>query len=84
MYFYIRPPGIYKSTCEIPANLLADGKYLLAIPLFEGFYEFGIVEKDVIRFTRMSRVLFEVICLIPKQDILSSHCLNGNLSEKNR
>jgi lipopolysaccharide transport system ATP-binding protein len=47
----MRPLGIYHSTCEIPANLLADGRYLIAIPLVEGFYESGIVEKDVIQFT---------------------------------
>jgi len=45
-----RPPGVYKNTCEIPANLLADGRYSISIPLWEGFYESGIIEKDVIQF----------------------------------
>lgn len=46
----IRPPGIYTNTCEIPSNLLADGRYAISIPFYEGFYESGIVERDVIQF----------------------------------
>jgi lipopolysaccharide transport system ATP-binding protein len=45
-----RPVGIYRSDCEIPGNLLASGQYLVSIGFWEGFYQHGVVEKDVIRF----------------------------------
>jgi lipopolysaccharide transport system ATP-binding protein len=45
-----RPLGIYRSVCEIPPNFLASGRYHISIPLWEGHYEEGIVEKDVISF----------------------------------
>jgi lipopolysaccharide transport system ATP-binding protein len=44
-----RPAGMYRSTCEIPANLLAGGSYSISVGLWEGFYEAGIVENDVLR-----------------------------------
>ncbi len=46
-----RPVGTYKSVCEIPANLLAEGDYSISIPFWEGFYESGIVEKEVLKFS---------------------------------
>lgn len=45
-----RPAGIYRSVCEIPPNLLADGSYSIGIVLWEGFYDSHIVEKDVLLF----------------------------------
>jgi len=45
-----RPAGVYRSICEIPANLLANGRYYVSIPLWEGHYESGIVEKDILSF----------------------------------
>jgi len=47
----IRPKGIYLSTCEIPPNFLASGRYSVSIPFWEGHYESGIVEKDILQFT---------------------------------
>lgn len=45
-----RPAGIYRSVCEIPPNLLADGSYSIGIVLWEGFYDSYVVEKDVLLF----------------------------------
>jgi len=45
-----RPEGNYKSICEIPPNLLADGDYSLSIVLWGGFYENGITEENILRF----------------------------------
>lgn len=47
----VRPKGVYRSVCEIPANFLAGGRYTISVPFWEGLYETGIVEKDVLRFT---------------------------------
>jgi len=47
----VRPKGIYLSTCEIPSNFLASGRYSVSIPFWEGHYESGIVEKDILQFT---------------------------------
>ncbi len=47
----MRPRGTYLSTCEIPANFLASGRYSISIPFWEGHYESGTVEKDVIQFS---------------------------------
>ncbi|MBP2685780.1 MAG: transporter related [Deltaproteobacteria bacterium] len=47
----IRPKGIYRNVCEIPSNFLSEGQYSVSIPFWEGFYETGIVEKEILRFT---------------------------------
>ncbi|MBE0602882.1 MAG: ATP-binding cassette domain-containing protein [Deltaproteobacteria bacterium] len=47
----VRRKGVYRSVCEIPPNFLAEGRYTISIPFWEGFYETGIVERDVLRFT---------------------------------
>lgn len=47
----LRPPGLYRSVCEIPPNFLCEGRYTISIPFWEGFYETGIIERDVLRFT---------------------------------
>ncbi len=47
----IRPEGSYLSTCEIPPNFLASGRYSVSIPFWEGHYESGIVVKDILQFT---------------------------------
>ncbi|HEX9190832.1 MAG TPA: ABC transporter ATP-binding protein [Candidatus Deferrimicrobiaceae bacterium] len=46
----IRPKGVYRSVCEIPPNFLSEGRYTVSIPFWEGFYETGIVEREVLRF----------------------------------
>ena len=53
----VRRLGVYKSTCEIPPNLLSEGKYYISIPLWEGHYQDGIVEKDVISFNAVEHGL---------------------------
>jgi len=45
-----RPPGRYRSTCEIPANLLSPGHYSISIGLWEGFYDTGLMERDILHF----------------------------------
>jgi lipopolysaccharide transport system ATP-binding protein len=45
-----RPKGLYQSICEVPPNLLNDGFYSLTVILWEGFYESGITESDVLQF----------------------------------
>ena len=45
-----RPRGIYRSICEIPANFLADGSYSLSVVLWDGNYQDGITENDVLVF----------------------------------
>lgn len=47
----IRPIGTYRNVCTIPANLLSPGKYSISIALWEGFYESGITERDVLHIT---------------------------------
>jgi lipopolysaccharide transport system ATP-binding protein len=46
-----RPRGIYRNVCEIPGNYLAEGRYSVSIGFWEGRYESGIVEKEVLWFT---------------------------------
>jgi len=46
----IRPKGVYRSFCEIPQNFLSAGHYSVSIPFWEGHYETGLVERDVIQF----------------------------------
>jgi len=53
----VRPVGVYRSVCEIPENFLANGRYNISIPLWEGHYEEGIVEKDVISFVAVENGL---------------------------
>ncbi len=47
----VRPKGIYRSVCEIPPNLLADGSYSLSVGFWEGAYKTVVVEKEILRFT---------------------------------
>jgi lipopolysaccharide transport system ATP-binding protein len=47
----IRPKGVFRSFCEIPANLLSEGQYSVSVPFWEGFYETGIIEREILRFT---------------------------------
>jgi lipopolysaccharide transport system ATP-binding protein len=47
----IRPKGIYRRVCEIPANFLSEGRYTVSIPFWEGFYVTGVVEREVLQFT---------------------------------
>jgi len=53
----VRPRGLYKSTCEIPANFLAEGAYSIAIAFWEGAYESGIVENDLLRIVARAKGL---------------------------
>jgi lipopolysaccharide transport system ATP-binding protein len=46
-----RPIGTYINTCEIPPNLLSDGDYSISVGLWEGFYEQGFIENNVINFS---------------------------------
>jgi lipopolysaccharide transport system ATP-binding protein len=46
-----RTSGEYKNTCKIPANLLADGNYSLTVGFWEGFYESGFMDNDIIQFS---------------------------------
>jgi len=40
--------GIHRNVCTIPANLLSPGKYSISVGLWEGLYEPGIIERDVL------------------------------------
>lgn len=53
----VRPKGLYRSICEIPANFLADGRYNVSVPFWEGHYTAGIVEEDVLSFYAHERGL---------------------------
>jgi lipopolysaccharide transport system ATP-binding protein len=46
-----RPTGFYRSICKIPPNFLAVGKYTVSIGFWEGNYDEGFVERDVLEFT---------------------------------
>lgn len=46
----VRPPGIYRSVCTVPANFLAEGSYKVSITFWEGTYKHGLVEKDLLSF----------------------------------
>ncbi len=50
-----RPKGIYRNVCDIQANFLADGRYTVSIGFWEGHYQSGIVEKEVLWFTAHAR-----------------------------
>jgi lipopolysaccharide transport system ATP-binding protein len=52
-----RPPGIYRSICEIPANFLAEGRYSITVKFWEGIGQQGIEEKDVLWFSAHARGL---------------------------
>jgi lipopolysaccharide transport system ATP-binding protein len=45
-----RPVGIYRSVCEIPANLLTPGRYSVTIGIWEGSYEAETIERDILHF----------------------------------
>jgi len=40
--------GVHRNICTIPANLLSPGKYSISVGLWEGLYESGIIERDVL------------------------------------
>lgn len=50
----IFPEGMHQNTCTIPANLLSPGKYSISIGLWEGLYESGIIERDVLHIVTKS------------------------------
>jgi lipopolysaccharide transport system ATP-binding protein len=52
-----RPPGIYKSICEIPKNFLADGRYSVSIVFWEGHYNDVINLNNVLYFLAKERGL---------------------------
>ena len=40
--------GTHRNICTIPANLFSPGKYSIAVGLWEGLYESGVVEHDIL------------------------------------
>lgn len=48
LYMKTFPEGVHRNVCTIPANLLSPGKYSISVGLWEGLYESGIMERDVL------------------------------------
>jgi lipopolysaccharide transport system ATP-binding protein len=52
--------GMHQNVCTIPANLLSPGRYSISVGLWEGLYESGIIERDVLHIIARSDGLIRV------------------------